>query len=1858
MKASFSFRWLVSLCLVSLIFMVGFQSCGPKKLESLKIDPAFAAYVISFTSGVVSNSTHVQVRLVQEVADAVPGKNLSFNPFSFSTGVKGVAHWVDKQTIEFVPEKRLPAGEIYTVDFELGKFVNVPSNLKTLTFRFQVIKQAIRYEFEGISPCRLMDKRWQQVHGIFYTADFAEPAELEKTIDVSGNKSDYKMMWEHSKDGRIHTLIIDSVERKISAVKLKIKWDGDAIQANKSGSTEIEIPGLNDFKVMMVKTKTNPRTSIEVYFSDPLSKTQDMSGLMVLTPRTDESIIVEGNTARIIPGRSVTGNVKVNIYSAVKNVYGNVLGKDFATIVRFVDLKPQVALIGDGVIIPNTDGILFPFKAVSLNAVDVKIIRIFENNIVQFLQTNQLDGKQEVKRVGRVVYSEEVQLTSEDPIDYSVWNNFSLDLSKLIETEPGAIYRVEISFRKKHSLYPCTESDNNAGSDQYEEVKDPNESYNEPGESYWDYYEDESYYGNEEFKWEEKDDPCKASYYLDGEHKVARNVLASDFGIIAKAGSNSEYHVSITDLRTTDPMSGIEVEFRNYQNQPMATAKTNSDGFCTIKLNDKPFILIAKKDKQRGYLRLDDASSLSLSMFDVKGEELKKGVKGFIYGERGVWRPGDMMYLTFVLEDKNKALPFNHPVVLELYNPSGQLAQRIVKTTHVNGFYTFNVRTPGDAPTGNWSAKVLVGGSTFARNLRVETVKPNRMKINLNFPTSILHNGVTETGKLQVNWLHGAPAANARVTIDATIAPAKTEFRGYLGYVFDDPTKPFTSQDILVFKGNLDAEGAANVQSKFTIAPNTPGMVAVQMKTMAYDAGGDFSVDRSIFKYSPYKAYVGVKIPVGKGWNGALYSDESNIIPMALVDENGKPLAGKLKIEIFNVYWRWWWDLSEEENLADYVSNQHTKLIKTDYINVLSGRVLYDMRLGTEDWGRKLIKITDENSGHSTAAVFYTTYKGWWSNAGSENPGGAEMLMFQTNKKQYKVGEEVSVELPVSHKGRALISIETGSKVLQNFWFTPSTGNTKFKFEVTPEMSPNAYIHITYIQPHNHGKNDYPIRMYGVQAIDVEDPATHITPVISMKNVLKPMEKFTVSVKESKGKAMTYTIAIVDDGLLDLTRFKTPNPWDVFYAHEALGVRTWDLYKYVSGAFTGKLAGLYAIGGDEYLNKNGKENNNRFKPVVLYQGPFYLKSGETKTHNFSMPNYVGSVRVMIVAGQDGAYGAAEKTVAVKQSLMVLPTLPRVVSPTETIKVPVTVFAMEKGIKNVSVSLKTDNNFIVLDGATRQIIFDKIGDKLVEFNLKVKDRTAQGKIVVTATSGSIRSTSETNLQIRMPNPPVTNSITAIVKPYETWSQPANAIGIAGTNSGTVEVSRLYFINLNKRLEYLIQYPHGCIEQITSSAFPQLFLQNVMDLTLERKQTIETNIKACLNKLKSYQLPNGGFTYWPGESNGTTDWGTSYAGHFMLEAQALGYQLPVGLLDPWITYQTTEANNWQAKTNNYGSDMIQAYRLYTLALAKKPVLSAMNRMRETADISAIAKWRLAAAYAVAGKPDIASGIINAIANLPKTTENYADTYGSYERDQAMILETLVLLKRQAQANLLVLDIAKLLASDDWLSTQSTAYMLLAISKYIGNTPNSDKMMYEITLDNIKTNVNTTKAIFQASLNYNTGLNKQVVVRNTSKQNLYVRVILQGIPMMKATEGQQSNLNLSVNYFDMKGSALNPAKIKQGTQFYAEITVAHPGTRMKYDDLAINQIFPSGWEIMNSRMDEVKSARLNTDVPRYQDIRDDRVYTYFNLDRGQKKVFRILLQAAYLGAFYMPSVQCEAMYDNSIYARTQGRWVEVLK
>jgi hypothetical protein len=305
---------------------------------------------------------------------------------------------------------------------------------------------------------------------------------------------------------------------------------------------------------------------------------------------------------------------------------------------------------------------------------------------------------------------------------------------------------------------------------------------------------------------------------------------------------------------------------------------------------------------------------------------------------------------------------------------------------------------------------------------------------------------------------------------------------------------------------------------------------------------------------------------------------------------------------------------------------------------------------------------------------------------------------------------------------------------------------------------------------------------------------------------------------------------------------------------------------------------------------------------------------------------------------------------------------------------------------------------------------------------------------------------------------------------------------------------------------------------------------------------------------------------------------------------------------------------------------------------------------------ARWRLAAAYTLVGQTEVAKQLVNNAPTQIAAYQELAYTYGSNTRDEAMILETMTLMKMRSKAAGLAKGLAERMSSDRWMNTQTTAYSLLAMSKFIGTTSSDKTMRFSYKINSGKTISKATQIpVFKKDLRLN-GKKGEISLSNTGKGMLYARVIVEGIPVAGDQSSASSHLRMNIKYLDMEGSPIDETKIEQGTDFIAEVTLTNPGTRGYLKEMTLNQIFPSGWEIHNTRMDGFTAA-VKTSYFDYQDIRDDRVYTYYQLSKSKSKTYRIQLNATYMGRFYLPTVESEAMYDNTINARVPGRWVEVL-
>ena len=1833
----------------------------------------FKDYISYNTYGNKSITTDIRVGLSRPLDQFEMTQELKTDDYlKISPNIKGKLAIENGNTLIFVPSENLKPDTEYTVTLKLNKlYDNISKEFKTYTFSFKTIKPNFKVD---LGKLQSYDKQWQYLEASIESSDVISLEKTKQIVSASQDGKNLKLKWSTEvSEGQYFNFIIDSISRKMDDSEILIKWNGKAIDAKNKGENTFKIPGQNNFTILNVESTPAPQAVLSINFSDPLMANQDFAGLVTIENIQNLRYEINGNVLNVYPPNRVVGNVKVDVFRGIKNTEGVSLKKEFSELISFEQLKPAVRMISKGVILPNSASTPVYFEAVNLAKVDIRVIKIYENNVLQFLQNNNLDDNDtyDIRRVGRRIAKKTIDLKNDGLRNDGNWKAYALNLSEYFNADPGAIYQLELSFKPDYITYDCSEIVSKEPDT--EEDEDEEEDYYETDPYYaMDSSEDEEireqrYWDNEiyrwrkySYNWEEQDNPCHSSYY-NSERVITTNILGSDLGLIVKKGSNRSYQFFASNLISAKPEGGVKITLYDYQKQIIETVSTESDGKLIYDGTQNAAFAVAQKANNYAYVKLEDGNALSMSNFDISGKELQKGLKGFIYTERGVYRPGDSIHLTFVLNDNANPLPKNHPVTLSVTDARGKLVQRTVlngNDSPIRGvredFYYFPIKTDASAPTGNWNATITVGGAQFSQTLKVATIKPNRLKIKLDFDDEILDATKPVKGTASAMWLHGSPARDLKIDMTATLRASSSSFPKYPQYNFIDPVRSFEEVEIPILDTKLSSEGSNSFSNSLEVGKNAPGMLKATFLTKVYEGGGDFSIDVFTKELAPFSYFVGLKSPKAREY-GSYYTDENTSFDVQSVDTQGQPAGNReLEVKVYQIEWRWWWNRGSD-NLSNYENSTVHRPVKEFSINTDgSGKGKFNVNIPDEEGGRYLIRVIDNKSGHATGRVAYF-YKNWWQRPSDGDAESAKMLVFSSDKEKYKVGDKASITFPSGSEGRALVSVENGTEVLETQWIETKKGETQATIEITKEMAPNIYVNISLLQPHNQTKNDLPMRLYGVIPISVENPSTILHPKITMPEVLKPEESFTVTVSEENKKSMTYTLAVVDDGLLDLTRFKTPDIHGAFYSREALGVKTFDMYDYVIGAYSGSVDNIYAIGGGDEAMGAKNRKADRFKPVVIYLGPFDLAAGKTATHNIMMPNYVGSVRTMVIAGDNpkGAYGNAEQTTPVRQPLMVLASLPRKLSPGETVTLPVTVFAMENKVKNVSISVKTGDALKPVEGTSKNISFSSPGEQIVNFEFIVSNTVnvtdALQTIEILASGNGEKASYKVEIDVENPNPISQKSTSYTMEANASQTIDFETFGVPGSNAATLEFSTLPPMNFGRRMGFLINYPYGCLEQTTSAAFPQLYLNDVFDIPLNKKQQMEKNIKAAIERMNRFQTTNGGLAYWPGERE-ADEWTTNYAGHFMLEAKQKGYALPISFMNNWITYQQNTARQWRNSYAVYNSSLVQAYRLYTLALAGKPELAAMNRLRESKELSNDAKWRLAAAYALAGKKNIAQEI-SRTANINFVPQKYDDyTYGSPFRNKAMALETMVLLDDANQRDL-ALSIAKDLGMDRWYSTQETAYALLAMAKMVEKN-GGKAMQLTFTKNGKSEELKSDKALAQRELSILMGSNS-ITVTNKKGNLVYVTLSQQGKLPLGNEMAEQRNLSIKSQYLDGAGKLLDVSNLRQGTEIIAKVSITNTSDNA-IKNVALAKIFPGGWEIVNTSFTELGGGA--TGSARYTDIRDDRVNFFFDLDRKETRTFTVKLNASYLGTYYLPGTQVEAMYDNSYYARNKGMWVKI--
>lgn len=1677
--------------------------------------------------------------------------------------------------------------------------------------------------------------------------------EISKLLSAKLGYKAQEISWKQSDEPDTWNFAVNLPNDSEKNRKLDFKWSGKALGMDTAqeklfnGSKQFTIPGTSDFSI--VDINTSKRNTILVSFSKPLDSSQDIESY-ITAKDSDGKLIsnysssIHGNTLSIFSDSNFADIQTVIFEQGIKSSEGIYLAKaDTVTLSDNWEI-PSVKFMNGNTILPTSQGAVFPIETKNLTGVIVQVYQIYERNMNQFLQDNELSETNKIYRVGEPVWEKKISFNW----DNSMQNKYiarGLDLTTLVKKYPGGMFHIRVSFRKDQIKYVCPYSHDYSSLPM---PPDTIEYYSVPNEkSSWDYWDNVSSRERNDY-WYNRNDPCHPAFYIasyNSSNTISRNILVSDIGLMAKKDNTGTLYIMASDMKTAKPLANVDIELTNYVGSTIAKGKTDSTGQAIFKTQKTAFVITAKNNNQTSYLKISEGTNLSTSHFEIGGEKVTDGLKGFIYGERGVWRPGDSLFLTFVLQDLEKALPKNIPVTFELMDPLGHITQTQVLTKSENNFYPITAKTASDAPTGLWIGRVTIGGNTWTKYLSVESIVPNRLSVELEAEGEYLtssRNNFTLSGA----WLHGAEIPNYEADVSVAFSENETNFDGYSEYTFTNFYSNINYNRSQIWSGKLGADSKANFSTNLNAGQNLPGKLKAHFVSRIFEPSGNFSTQSKTIDYSPYERYVGLKLPKGDAARNMLLTDTDHTVDVVLVDSNGKPVTGNTSVSytFYKMDWKWWWE-KDAYSSATHVSSRYYNKLASGNVDIKNGKGSFKINVKYPDWGRYLVEVRDGSRGHTAAKVVYIDWPGWAGRAQDGGTGSAATLPLTADKSNYTTGETAQISFNGNSNASAYIYIEKAGKIIKSQRIDTKNGTNTYKLPLTADMAPNVYVHLTLIQPHMQTANSLPIRLYGVIPVLVDNPETKLNPVITTAEKMEPNKKAAITVSEEKGKAMTYTLAVVDEGLLGLTNFHAPDIRKEFNKKEASELQNWDIYKYVINAYSGKLETMLAIGGSEDILDNAKNNENRFAPVVKYFGPYTIKAGEKKTTEFEMPYYVGAVRAIVIAGNNGAYGKAEKTVPVKSELMTQPSIPRTIGANETINIPVTVFNGENKNKNVTVtfSARGITNF----SKNEKISIPANTYKTVDFVVETKN---PGHVLfeTTATDGQYSTKSSTEMNIMSRGTPVNYQATVAIKPGKSSSIAVSTPGERGSSKLTVELSNLIQTNFSQRLEYLISYPHGCIEQITSGGFPQLYISDFTKLTPEKTNELKSNVMSVIERYPTYQTAVGAMGYWPGNSS-PHSWGTCYATHFMLEAKKQGYTVPENIITPALDWLVQSAKEWQFSNNNE-STATQAYRLFVIALGGKADISSMNRLYENSNLTDETLLLLSAAYSLAGRKDTAKELINKTSNSHSEYRNTGDDFSSSIRLKAIRLFTATQLNDNSpvSSDMLAKDIAETLASEKWLNTQETAWSLFSLLPYYSKLKTTE-VKYEISNDlGSKAGTFNEKAITE-TLPVSYKFPQQLVtVKNTGTTTLYVTISCSGIE----TPGKEETVNKGIS---LKVEGLNDLKyIKAGEEVRLRVRLSN-NSRKELKNIVLAIPIGTCLEFANERIANAKYSSNYT----YQDIRDDVIYTYFDLPNNSYSTdFTFTATAAYSGNFYVPAIHAEAMYDESIKAISPGFMVEMLK
>ncbi|XZF12729.1 alpha-2-macroglobulin family protein [Chitinophagaceae bacterium MMS25-I14] len=1327
-------------------------------------------------------------------------------------------------------------------------------------------------------------------------------------------------------------------------------------------------------------------------------------------------------------------------------------------------------------------------------------------------------------------------------------------------------------------------------------------------------------------------------------------VLAiSDIGLIVKQEQDNMY-VFANSIRNTNALSGVKISFVSSTNQRVYSATTDADGmavFSNISKQAPGFhvgLITAKMNDEFSFVWMDQ-SKIETSRFDVGGRVPNAtGLNAWIYAERNLYRPGETIHASTVVRTESWQLPGEIPVKLKLVMPNGKEFATMRKILNEQGGCETMFNIPPSAPTGTYVLEAYSGNDVLLNsyNFSIEDFMPDRLKSELKIPHEEYNPGDSVTASIQADNLFGTPAANRNYQCQLNMDKADFAPKG-----FDDYN--FTIKNDFMFQtvfreGKTSETGHAAETFNLPTNINDAGMLKGNIMASVFDETG-----RPVHRYAHFTVYTQPYYVGIKNTSDYVSTKTPYHISMVATDKTGKPVNATAQIVILKKEWHT--VIQQSGSSYQYVSQQEIKTITQQNINVngASGSFAFTPVLS----GEYEIRLSLPGRNGFVSQTFYAW--GWgdtqYTSFDVSNEGNVDI---KPDKETYQMGDNMHLLFTTPFEGKMLVTIER-DHLIKHFYLNTHNKSASLDLKADEACLPNVYVTATLFRAMD--GNSMPLTVaHGYKPVTIENKRNHLPVTVSMTEKSRSKTKQTITVKTTPGAYVT--IAAVDEGILQVKNYKTPDPYEYFYQKVALAVNSFDIYPLLLPEIKTTRS---STGGDVKDDDQALRVNpmfvNRVKNVSFWSGELQANGSGVVKYDIDVPQFSGDIRVMAVAYKDKGFGGADQHMKVADPVIISTALPRFLSPQDEVVMPITLSNTTAKDATATITATVSGPLSVNGSTTQQVHIPANREARVVYNIAAAQAIGAGKVTVTVKALNETFTNETDISIRPAASlqKLTGSGTA--PGDKTTDVNISSNFITSTATGHMVVSKSPLVQFSKVLEDLVQYPYGCVEQTTSTAFPQLYYADlVKSVTGAENKDMNPayNVQQAILKLQSMQMSNGALSYWP-DGGYESWWGSIYACHFLIEARKAGYEVNSNTIDRLLQYMKMHLQKRETEIYYYNQNLKKeiaprevTYSLYVLALAGQPQASTMNYYKGNPTMLSLdSKYMLAAAYALSGQATQARQMLPGSFSGEKANTTFGGSFYSYIRDQALALNSLMDINpNDPQVTALARQLSEYMLHERYLSTQERSFGLLALGK-IARQANKTTGTAAVFAGGKSIGTANGQNIFADLKAY---LNKPVQVQVKGTGTYYYFWEAKGITADGSYKDEDSYLKVRRSYFDRSGTPINANTFRQNDLVVIRLSLSAQYNG-RIDNIAITDMLPAGFEIENTRLTEMPELNWikNETKAEYMDIRDDRINMFTSITDSVQN-FYYMVRAVSPGTYRQGPVQADAMY-NGVYHSYNG-------